>query len=161
MCAQTFPDGSIQRYDGTIGPYVITSASGAPKLRGTWQNTVDLGRYSLTGTANYTSGYQGVAEDVGGTRGDCLGSAASTGVPTTYRDGVTPIRCRTKAFIDFDLTGEVRVTDRFSLYANVLNVFDVKPPLDPTTYGGYQYNPAWANAGIIGRYFRMGARFKL
>ena len=158
---QTFPNGSIQRYDGTIGPYVITSASGAPKLRGTWQNTIDLGRYSLTGTANYTSGYQGVAEDVGGTRGDCLGSAASTGVPTTYRDGVTPIRCRTKAFIDFDMTGEVRVTDRFSLYANVLNVFDVKPPLDPTTYGGYQYNPAWANAGIIGRYLRMGARFKL
>ena len=38
----------------------------------------------------------------------------------------------------------------------MLNVFDVKPLLDPTTYGGYQYNPAWANAGIVGRYFRTG-----
>ena len=158
---QTFPGGAVQRYDGTLGPYVITSASGSPKWRGTWQNTLDVGRFSLTGTANYTSGYEGVGEDVGGKRGDCLGSAASTGVPTTYRDGVTPILCRTKAFLDVDMTGEVRIGDRFSLYANVLNVFDVKPPLDPTTYGGYQYNPAWANAGIVGRYFRMGARFKL
>lgn len=158
---QTFPGGSVQRYDGTIGPYVITSASGSPKWRGTWQNSLTFDRYTLTGTANYTSGYQGVAEDVGGTRGDCLGSAAATGVPTTYRDGVTPIRCRTKAFLDIDLTGEVRINDRFSLYGNIINLFDAKPPLDPTTYGGYQYNPAWANAGIIGRYFRMGARFKL
>jgi iron complex outermembrane receptor protein len=158
---QTFPGGSVQRYDGTLGPYVITSASGTPKWRGTWQNSLAIGRYTITGTANYTSGYQGVAEDVGGTRGDCFGSAAATGVPTTYRDGITPIRCRTKAFVDIDLTGEVRVSDRFSLYGNVINLFDVKPPLDPTTYGGYQYNPAWANAGIVGRYFRMGARFKL
>lgn len=150
-----------QRFDGTLGPYVITSASGTPKWRGTWQNTIEAGRFTLTGTANYTSGYENTAEDAGSTRGDCYGSAAAAGVPATYRDGVTPITCRTKAFIDVDMAASIKVNDKFTLYGNVLNLFDVSAPLDPTTYGGYQYNPAWANGGIVGRYFRVGVRLSL
>ncbi len=149
--------GSIQRFDGTLGPYVITSASGTPKWKGNWQTTLDTEHFTLSTTVNYVSGYEGVAEDVGGTRGDCFGSAANTGVPTTFRDGVTPVACRTGSFIDVDMVGTIKVSDRFSLEATILNVFGAKAPYDPTTYGGYQYNPAWANAGIVGRYFRMGA----
>lgn len=158
---QTFPDGSVQRYDGTLGPYVITSASGTPKWRATWANTVSGDRWSVTTTFNYTSGYENTAEDVGGTRGDCAGSAASTGIPATYRDGTTPIVCRTGHFLTTDLTGRVKLGDRFTVYANILNLFNVKPPYDPTTYGGYLYNPAWANSGIIGRWFRVGVKVDL
>lgn len=64
-----------------------------------------------------------------------------------------------KKFISVDLTGTVKVNDKFTLYANVLNVFDVLPPYDPSTYGASNYNPAWGNSGIIGRSFRVGARF--
>ncbi len=157
----TQTNGTVtQRFDGTLGPYVITSASGTPKWRGSWQNTLDTGTFALTGTINYTSGYENTAEDAGSVRGDCFGSAASVGVPATYRDGVTPIVCSTKAFVDVDLAASVKVTEGFTFYANILNLFNVSAPYDPTTYGGYQYNPAWANAGLVGRYFKAGARVK-
>ena len=68
--------------------------------------------------------------------------------------------CHVKRFIDFDLTGQVNVGKAFTLYANILNVFDAKAPLDTVTYGGYLYNPVVAEAGIIGRAFRVGGRFK-
>ena len=153
----TYPSGT-QRYDGTLGPCNITSCSGTPKWRGNWQNTLDFGGGTLSATAYYTSGYEGEAEDYAGIRYDCLDSfGASIAV---YRDNATPVRCKTKRFIDVDLSGSIDINDRFSLYGNILNVFDVKPSYDPNTYGGYQYNGAWSNAGIIGRYFRIGARAK-
>ena len=158
---QTFPDGSVQRYDGTLGQYVITSGSGTPKWRGNWQVSLDSDRWNLTSVVYYTSGYENTAEDVGGTRGDCFGSAARVGIPVTFRDGVTPIQCRTKSFAQWDLTGSIKVQDRVTLYANVLNVLDTKPPLDFTTYGGTNYNPAWANGGIVGRFLRVGVRIKI
>jgi len=49
-----------------------------------------------------------------------------------------------------------------TLYGNVLNVLNTKPPFDPNAgYGLYQFNPAWADKNFIGRYFRIGARFDL
>lgn len=157
---QRFPDGSTQHYAGTIGPYVITSASGTPRLRGNWSNTFDYGKASLTTTVYYTDGYEETAEDIGGTRGDCFGSAANTGVPTTYRDGITPVSCNVRPFIDVDMHGSYELSPNVTVYADILNLFDSPPPYDPTTYGGYNYNPAWANAGIVGRYFKFGAKFK-
>ncbi|RYF09095.1 MAG: hypothetical protein EOO77_24625 [Oxalobacteraceae bacterium] len=57
------------------------------------------------------------------------------------------------------MTATVRVNDRFTLYTNVLNILDIKPPFDPS--GGYsinQYNPAWTTGNIMGRFIRVGAR---
>ena len=157
---QTFPSGVVQHYAGTLGPYQITSASGTPQLRGSWQNSFEIGRLSLTATANYTSGYELTAEDNGATKGDCLGGAAF-GTPATYIDGTTPILCRTSPFVDVNFNADFSVTDKLDVYVNVSNAFDKKPPLDPTTYGAYQYNPAWANAGIIGRSISLGVKFAL
>ena len=77
----------------------------------------------------------------------------------TYRAS-TPVSCFVKKFINVDLNLSADVNENLSVYANVLNVLDTKPPYDGTKYGGYQYNPAWANAGIIGRAFRAGAKVK-
>ena len=85
---------------------------------------------------------------------------AAGGSFMVYRDGNTVVACRVKHFIDVDLTGSVKINDNFTLYGNVLNVLGVSAPYDPSTYGASNYNPAWANAGIIGRYFRVGARVK-
>ena len=52
------------------------------------------------------------------------------------------------------------MADNFSLYANVYNILDTRAPYDPSTYGGYQYNPAWASAGILGRSYSVGAKVK-
>jgi iron complex outermembrane receptor protein len=156
--AQVNNDGSIQRYDGTLGPCEVTSCSGSPKLRGNWTNTLDFnGQGTLSATVNYTSGYTLEAADDGGTPGDCLGSLTHDIV--TYSDGVTPVSCHTKRFVDVDLTASIKVMGRFTLYTNILNVLDAKAPFDPSAiYQFNQFNPAWASAGFIGRYIRVGAK---
>lgn len=148
----------VQRYDGTLSPCNITSCSGSPKWRGNWQNTLDFNdRATLSATVNYTSGYELESTDYDGVRYDCADSIGASVV--TYSDGATPISCRTKHFLDVDLTASIKVQKQFTLYMNVLNLFDVKAPYDPSAgYSLYQFNPAWAGAGFVGRYFRMGAK---
>jgi iron complex outermembrane receptor protein len=154
--AQRLKSGALQRYDGTLGNYQITSASGTPKWHGSWQNTVDFnGKGSVTLTTYYTSGYGEEAEDAGGVRGVC-----GTAPTVAYRDG-TPVVCRVKSFINNDLNAQINVGSKFTFYMNVGNLLDVKPPYDPTTYGGSNYNPAWASAGILGRTFTFGAKVRL
>lgn len=155
---QTNADGSVSRYDGTLGPCNITSCSGAPKWRVTWQNTIDFnghGNVSLTGY--YTSGYSSVATDSGGTYGDCQGSA-DAGQVLAFDDG-TPVQCRAKAVFNLDGHAEVKVGTKFTLYGDMLNILNVRPPYEPNAaYGIYQFNPAWADRLFIGRYFRVGAK---
>ncbi len=155
---QTFPDGSIQRYAGTLGPFAITSASGTPRWRANWQNTFTLGKVSLTGTAYYTSGYRGTADDYSGaqTSGSCSNAVS------TYLNSnpAVAVRCNVRDFVDFDMNLSIQATEKARFYVNVLNLFDVSPPFDPNTYGGNNYNPAWANSGIVGRYFRAGVSIK-
>jgi iron complex outermembrane receptor protein len=151
-------DGSVERYDNTLGPCEITSCSGSPRFKGSWQNTLDFnGKATLSTTINYTSGYQLEGADDGGIPGDCLNSIGAEVV--SFRDNATPVACHAKRFIDVDMAGSVKVADKFTLYVNILNLFDVKPPYDPSAgYSLYQFNPAWAGAGFIGRYFRVGAK---
>ena len=81
-----------------------------------------------------------------------------------YRDGATPVRCSVRRFIYTDLTASVKVNDAFTIYGNVLNAFNTRAPYDPGTYGSGSgansgnYNPAWAQSGVVGRYFRIGAK---
>nr|WP_022682362.1 TonB-dependent receptor [Sphingobium bisphenolivorans] len=143
----TFPDGTTQRYDGTLGNFNLTSGSGTPKWRGTWTNTLDFGKVALTGIVNFFGGYDLSAMDQGDDYKDC-GQNPDRFVP-----------CRVKDYITFDLNAQVKVTDQFTFYANMLNVFDKLPPIDPVTYGAHAYNPVQGGEGILGRYFRVGAKF--
>ncbi|MDQ0838653.1 TonB-dependent receptor domain-containing protein [Sphingomonas faeni] len=153
-------DGNVERYDGTLSPCNNTSCSGSPKWRATWQNTLEVGAASLSATAYYTAGYDLASTDVSngysGVKGDCEASIGSSVV--TYQDG-SPVLCNAKATWNLDMTATVKVNDRFTLYTNVLNILDIKPPFDPS--GGYsinQYNPAWTTGNIMGRFIRVGAR---
>jgi len=141
----TFPDGSTERYEGTLGNYNLTAGSGTPKWHGSWQNTVDWGKVSLTGTLNYFGGYNLSAEDQGGERGDCS-------------LGVSYVKCDVGAYTTLDLVAQVRANDRVTFYANVLNALDNLPDVDPATYGAYLYNPVQAGNGILGRQYRAGIR---
>jgi iron complex outermembrane receptor protein len=153
----TTPAGDVQRFDGSLSPCNITSCSGAPKWRGSWQNTLDFGVGTLSATAYYTGGYSMASTDYGGDPDDCEASIGAS-VYATYNGNA--YKCRAKRFINVDMTGSVRVNDRFTLYANVLNVFDVKPDFNPgQTYDtGYGYNVAWESQGFIGRFVRFGAK---
>lgn len=163
---QVLQDGTVEDYLGTLGPYGVTSASGTPRWRATWQNTLDVGRYSLTATTYFTSGYKGWAADYNGVgscaAGDTPESSVIYNAAGTQATSSTPgsaLQCTVKHFVSVDLTGDVKINDKFSFYVNVQNVFDAHAPFDPNTYGGNNYNPAWASSGIIGRYFKAGAKF--
>jgi len=148
---RTTENGITQRYDGTLSPCDVTSCSGAPKWRGSWQNTFEIGNTTLSATAYYTSGYDLAAVDSDEVRGECG--------HVRYEDGTTPVRCNGPETWNVDFTASQRIDDRLTLYVNVLNVLDIDAPFDPAAaYSTTQYNPAWAGANIMGRYFRVGAR---
>jgi iron complex outermembrane recepter protein len=144
----TFPDGSVERYDGTLGNYNLTAGSGTPKWRGTWLTTIEFEPFQLSGTANYFDGYDLSAEDQTGpgTRGQC-----------GLSDGTIP--CRVKSYFTFDLNAAFKVNDKFTFYANVQNLFNRYPPLDNVTYGAHLYNPVQGGSGILGRNFKAGVKF--
>ncbi|MFZ5796535.1 MAG: TonB-dependent receptor domain-containing protein [Sphingomonas sp.] len=155
---QVTPGGDLQRFDGSLSPCNVTSCSGAPKWRGSWQNTLDFnGKGSLSATAYYTSGYSMSSVDFGGNPNDCTNSVSAS--VYGYSDG-SPYKCRARRFIDVDMSASIKVGSRFTFYANVLNVFDVKPDFNPgQTYDtGFGYNVAWESQGFIGRFVRFGAK---
>ena len=151
-------EGVISNYAGSLGPCNNTSCSGVPKWRGSLQNTLKYKGTTVSLTAYYTSGYDNAAVDAGDIIGDCEGNAANGNAVQTYVDG-TPVQCRAKPTWNVDMTLSQKLNNNFTLYANVLNVFDIDPPLDTaSTYQLFQFNPAWAGPNIMGRYFRIGAK---
>lgn len=145
-------DTGVKRYEDTLSPCNVTSCSGAPEWRGTWQNTLTYKDTSLTLTAYYTKGVFVDPIDYGGiSKGDCY-----TDFPLV--DG-SAYQCKTKDIWNFDMSLNQKVNDNFSIYVNVLNVFDIKPPVDVgAAYGLFQYNPAFAGPNMLGRFMRVGAK---
>jgi iron complex outermembrane receptor protein len=137
---------------GTQSPYVTSSGAGTPQWRGNWQNSVDYGPYSLTATTYYVSGYKAVGFDQFGTM-DCNGG-------NTYQGSDPNFNCHVRRFIDVDLTGSVKVNDKFTFYANVINLTDAKAPLNAGNYAATNYNPTYTQIGAVGRTFRFGANFR-
>ena len=140
-----FDDGTSQQYVGTQAPYVLSSGAGTPRYRGTWANTYYYGPASLTLTTYYVSGFAQTGVDATGDPNTCL----SFSVP-----------CHVASFTDFDLTGIYHVNDHLTASFSVLNLFDKLPPIDPADYAGINYNPTYAQSGIVGRFFKLGAAYK-
>ncbi|MBW4330959.1 TonB-dependent receptor [Stakelama sp. CBK3Z-3] len=151
-------EGTAYEYAGTLSPCDVTSCSGAPEWRGNWVNTFAFdGGTSFTITGNYSGGYDLASIDYGGVKGDCLDSLTVSVV--TYEDGVTPVKCRVGSFISIDLHVSQEINDSFTIYADMKNALNADAPFDPSAgYSLYQFNPAWASSGFIGRYFRVGAK---
>ena len=150
--------GDSLRYDGTLSPCNITSCSGAPKWRGSWQNTVSFGATSVSLTAYYTSGYDTASIDFGGVKGDCEGNAAIASSTAAYVDG-SPVNCSQPAVWNADLTARHTFNDKYTVYADILNVFGIEADFDHSAaYGLFNYNPAWQGPNILGRYFRLGVK---
>nr|WP_245662072.1 TonB-dependent receptor [Sphingomonas pruni] len=141
-----FPDGTVERYDGTLGNFNLTAGSGTPKWKGTWTSTLDIGKFQLSGTVNYFDGYDLSAMDQGTGYKDC-----------GLNDGSLP--CRVSSYVTVDLTGQVKVNDKFTFYATVQNLADRLPPIDTVTYGAHAYNPIQGGEGILGRYMKAGVKF--
>ena len=80
---------------------------------------------------------------------------------TNYTTGANfPNNCRMASFTDVDLTGVYHYNEHIDFLAGVLNLFDRKPPLNPIDYAGLNYNPTYAQVGIVGRFFKLGVHVK-
>ncbi len=142
----TFPDGSKETYVDTLGNFNLTAGNGTFRWRGNWSNTFSFDKVDLTGTVNYTSGYDLSAQDQGSDYKDCS-------LNPGYVD------CRVKSYLTADLNVSFNATDKMTFYVNALNLFDRLPPIDPVTYGAHLYNAVQGGNGIFGRSFRAGAKF--
>lgn len=147
------PDGTVQSYVGTQGPYNLSSGAGTPRTKGSWSNTVMYGPLTVTGTLYYTSGYQEIAEDVGVGPGDCLFYNAAG-------DAFLPSSCHVGSFYDFDLTGSYDINEHIAITASLMNVFDRKAPFDPADYASNNYNPTYTQSGVVGRFWNVGVKVK-
>ena len=147
--------GVTYNYVGTQAPYILSSGAGTPKYRMNWVNSFTRDKATVSGTVNFVSGIKETGVDATGSsdlQAGCLyGDAAGDPFPRS---------CHVKGFWTFDLTGSYQVTPRVELYANILNLFDKNPSLDPADYAGVNYNPTYDQSGIVGRYFRAGVHFK-
>ncbi|MCA1654451.1 MAG: TonB-dependent receptor domain-containing protein [Sphingomicrobium sp.] len=143
----SFPDGHIERYDGTLGNFNLTAGSGTPKWHGNWQNTFDFGRLIVTGTAYYFDGYNLSATDQGTGYGD-----------GGLNPGYSPTGNNVKSYITVDLNAQFKLNKNFTIYGTVENLFNRLPPIDVVTYGSFDYNPVQGGTGILGRYFKAGAK---
>nr|WP_313208747.1 TonB-dependent receptor [Stenotrophomonas geniculata] len=130
-------------YAGTHGNCDVTNCIGTPKDKINFGTTWRQGPWSVSGVANYI-GKMDNTDKRGGT------------YQAFYADG-TPVT-KISSFTTFDLSGRWSITDAFELNASVANVFDRIAPLDPTTYGGVNYNPMHFS-GALGRYFTVGAKY--
>ncbi len=158
---QITEDGDVLRYDGTLSPCDVTSCSGTPKWRGTWQNTFEFGPASVSLTAYYTSGYDTASIDYDGIKGDCLFNAENHISTTTYVDG-SAVNCTQPAQWNADLTGRYTFNDKYTVFAEVLNFLDIEPEFDPSAaYGLFGFNPAWGGPNMLGRYYRVGFKVEL
>lgn len=140
-----FPDGSVQQYAGTHGPYIVSSATGTPRYRANWASTLARGPWDVTATIYYVSGMFLSAPDI---QPGCSSSG-----PTGEN---FPPNCRTPSFTYVDLTGLYRYRENITVSIGVQNLLDRKPPFDPIAFGGINYSVAYAQAGIVGRFFRLG-----
>jgi iron complex outermembrane receptor protein len=146
------PNGSKETYVGTQGPYNLSSGAGTPRTKGSWSNTIEYGPATVTGTFYYTSGMSEIGEDLGFYPGSC--EALNT------EGQFFPSNCRTGSFTDFDLVGSYAINQHISVTASIMNVFDRKPPFDPANYAAINYNPTYAFAGIVGRFWNVGVKLK-
>ncbi|HKE96477.1 MAG TPA: TonB-dependent receptor [Povalibacter sp.] len=171
---KTTADGTVFEYNGTQGPYALSSAGGTPEDRGSLEATWSRADLSISGRLNYVSGMVMIDH-----RGEELvdlgdGTFSTTTFEGAYYnvdpdgvvcgvynpDGSVPHGdCKTPDFITFDLYGKYNMGDRLEFSASILNVTNKHAPFNPYTYGAINYNPSFTQQGAVGTFFSLGAKY--
>lgn len=172
---RTDPFGTTFEYAGTHGPLVQSAGGGAPKDRMTLTMTWDRGPWAVTGAVNYIGPIKMIDHKGETTPSDGAGSGTITNPNTgvTYPDngqyncGVFDVNgniyggCKLPAFTTFDLFAKWTPMKNLDINFSVQNLFDKKAPFDPYLVLSYgiNYNQTWHQAGAIGRFFTVGAKY--
>ena len=141
-------DGGVTiDYAGTHGNCDVTNCIGTPKDKVVAMLSWDYQAFGLTGIVNWRSSMKNTSDK---DSEECL---------YHFADGSdAPNGCRIPSFWTFDLSGRWNATKALQVYGSISNLFDKVAPLDPTTYGGINYNPMDVS-GAMGRYYRLGVRY--
>jgi len=170
-------DGTRLDYVGTSGPYVLSSATGTPRNRGSFTLSWNHNNVSVTGKINYV-GSMALIDHQGVTlvdNGD--GSFSTTGGEGTawvvqggvdggpacgvYTPAGLPFHgCQSGSFTTIDIYAKLKLSEHAELNGSIRNLANTMAPFNPYTYGGFNYNPAWTQDGAVGRYFNVGGRYK-
>jgi iron complex outermembrane receptor protein len=167
------PDGTKFEYNGTHGPFVLSSAGGTPTDRARLQLVWDLAPVSVTAGFNYVSSLDAIdhkgetlVDNGDGTFRTSTGEGSYFGVNPNGKvcgiynpDGSVRNNCEIASFTTMDLFATYAFSPNLEFNASITNVFDRLPPFDPYTYGGVNYNPAFHQAGAVGRFVLLGARY--
>jgi iron complex outermembrane receptor protein len=177
---RTDADGNTVDYAGTHGPLVASSGTGSPKDRISLSTTLDRGSWAVTGTINYTGKITMVDHKGERTPQDVDDNGVPTGTITNPNTGVTyPDNgqydcgvfdtsgnvyngCKLPSFTTFDLYARWSPIKNLDINFSIQNLFDRKAPFDPylAIPYGINYNQAYHQAGAVGRYFTIGARYQ-
>jgi iron complex outermembrane recepter protein len=136
--------GVTEQYVGTQAPYILSSGAGTPRYRASWTNSWEYGPATVTLSTYYVSGYAETAVDAYG----------------SYVCAYNNVFCHVASFTYSDLNGMYKFTDHLTASFTIGNILDKLPPIDPLNYAGVNYNPTYTQAGIIGRYFKLGVVYK-
>ncbi|TCP31889.1 TonB-dependent receptor [Sphingomonas sp. BK235] len=155
------PEGVVQRYAGTLGPYELSSGGGTPRLRGNWQNALDIGAVSLAATAYYVGRIKQVAADEAEVVDGRIDLSCAHSMAPLLPGGDPRHQCYVRPFVYVDLDAAVRVGDRLRLFVDVGNVTGARAPLASAAYtSNPNYLSSWHYPGLVGRNLSAGARFR-
>lgn len=151
------PDGVVQKYAGTLGPYELSSGGGTPRVRGNWQNALEVGKFSLTATTYYVGRIRQVAADRIKPVNGVIDLSCANALDPLPKGGDA---CYIRPFVYVDLNAGVRVNDQFRFFFNIQNLTNARAPLAAAAYtSNPNYLSSWHYAGLVGRSFSAGANF--
>jgi iron complex outermembrane recepter protein len=173
-------NGNTLDYAGTHGPIVLSSGAGTPKDRASLSLTWDRQPFALTGVVNYVGGMklvdhkgeratQNIDPDTGlpdgtvtdNTNGLTYADGGNLNCAVFNTDGSPSNNCRLPSFTTFDLFAKWTPIKNLDINFSIQNLFDRRAPFDPylaLTYG-MNYNQTWHQAGAVGRFFSIGAKY--
>lgn len=128
-----------------------TNMMGMPKHRFNFTTTWEKGNWMLSAKVDYRGKFQNLndAQDVTG-----------SGCQSHFADGTdAPSGCTIDSFTTVDASARWKMAKNTEIYGGIRNVFDKIPPLNPATYGANGYTPS-DYSGAVGRYFRIGLKYK-
>jgi iron complex outermembrane receptor protein len=139
----------------------------------TFSVTWDRGPIAVTGAINYVGtikmvDHKGEVSDTDGTTVSNSntgvlypdnGGSKACGVFDTAGNIIN--NCKLPSFTTFDLFGKWSPTKNWDINLSIQNLFDRKAPFDPylAIPYGINYNQAYHQAGAVGRFFTVGAKY--
>jgi iron complex outermembrane recepter protein len=178
--SRTDASGNTVDYAGTHGPLVQSAGGGTPKDRVSMSLTWDRAEWAVTGALNYVGKIR-MVDNKGETTPQHLDP--DTGLPDglivnpntgvyypdngQYNCGVFDTSgnvfndCKLPSFTTFDLFAKWSPTKHLDINVSIQNLFDRKAPFDAylAVPYGINYNQTWHQAGAVGRFFTVVAKY--